>query len=200
MKLLGLTGAPGMGKSTIAKMLAKRGISVVDTDELARRVVEPGQPAWNELRAAFGEEIVAQDSGGQIRRDQLARIVFNDLKARRTLENIVHPRIRELWVSEVEKWRMQKQEIGMIVIPLLFETGAEDQFDATICVACSKSTQLKRLISRGWSDSEINRRCRAQLPIEGRMELSEYVIWTEGTLDVSEGQLSRILTLERISK
>ena len=95
MKALGLTGGIGMGKSTAAQFLQARGIAVVDTDELARRVVEPRQPALAEILQTFGPHLA--DSTGHLRREALAAIVFNDTSARATLEAITHPRITELW-------------------------------------------------------------------------------------------------------
>src|SRR6185369_9293530 len=103
MITIGLTGGIGMGKTTAASLLRERVIPVIDTDVLARQVVEPGQPAWDEIRQSFGEEILGPD--GQLRRDDLARQVFSDEARRRQLEAIVHPRIRERWQAEVELWR-----------------------------------------------------------------------------------------------
>jgi len=92
MKLFGLTGGVGMGKSAAAQILLRCGVSLVDTDLLARRVVEPGQPALKEIREAFGDAVIAPD--GQLRREALAKIVFSETAARQKLESITHPRIR----------------------------------------------------------------------------------------------------------
>src|SRR5437879_3055472 len=102
MMVIGLTGGIGMGKSTSAALLERQGIPVVDTDVLARQVVEPGQPAWVEIQKAFGNDIV--DNAGRLRRKELARLVFADVERRRQLESILHPRIRELWLAQVEQW------------------------------------------------------------------------------------------------
>ena len=185
-----------MGKTTVSSFLLKSGIVVVDTDQLARRVVEPEQPAWTDVRSAFGPDIVGSD--GRIRRDKLAQIVFNDDRALRQLERILHPRIRVLWMAEAEQWRTEKRTAGVVVIPLLFETKAEEQFEATICVACSKETQRTRLGSRGWSAEHINRRLEAQWAIEIKMERSDYVLWTDGSYTASEDQLLRIRLSEGI--
>jgi len=191
MKLFGLTGGIGMGKSTAAKILAERGVPIVDTDLLARRVVEPGQPALKEIQAAFGDSVIAPD--GQLRRDALARIVFTDPVAREKLEGITHPGIRELWKQQVEIWRVQQTPIACVVIPLLFETGAEKEFDATVCVACSLATQQKRLQERGWTPDQIGQRITAQLPAEKKIAQSTFVIWSEGSLEILAAQLDRIL-------
>ena len=193
MKVLGLTGGVGMGKSASAQLLRSRGVLVVDTDDLARQVVEPGQSALAEVQAAFGPEIVGPD--GQLRRDELARRVFADPAARKRLEDILHPRIRALWRVQVEKWRADGHPLAVVVIPLLFETSAEAELDATICVACTPATQHQRLLARGWSPQEIEQRLRAQWPTEVKVARADYLVWTEASLEVHAAQLERILNL-----
>lgn len=180
-----------MGKSTAAVLLQARGCSVIDTDVLARQVVEPGQPALAEIQQAFGPEMIAPN--GSLRRDELARHVFADESRRRQLEAILHPRIRQLWLAQVEKWRAEGRAIGVVVIPLLFETNAQSQFDATICAACSPAIQRERLRQRGWSAEEIARRNQAQWPIEKKMLLANFVVWNDAGLEVQAEQLDRIL-------
>ena len=179
-----------MGKTTAAQWLQSRGIAVVDTDDLSRAVVEPGQPALREVEEVFGRGMIGPD--GRLRRDVLGRIVFGDDSARKKLEAILHPRIRELWLSQLGKWRKENRAVAVVVIPLLFETAAEKEFDAVICVACSAATQQERLRARGWSDDEIRSRNAAQLPVAQKMERSNYVAWTEGGLDVLHRQLEQI--------
>ena len=191
MKVVGLTGGVGMGKSTAAQLLRSRGAAVVDTDDLARQVVEPGQPALAEVREAFGAEIVGPD--GRLRRDELARRVFADPAARRRLEGILHPPIRALWRAQVQNWRTEGRPLAVVVIPLLFETKAEAELDASICVACSAATQHQRLLARGWSPEHIEQRLQAQWPVETKMACADYVVWTEAGLDVHAMQIERIL-------
>lgn len=191
MKLLGLTGGVGMGKSTAAALLRARGLPVVDTDELARELVEPGQPALAEIRAAFGSEVF--DSLGRLRREPLARIVFADETRRRELEGILHPRIRTAWRAQVDVWCAAGRPGAVVVIPLLFETGAVGEFDATVCVACTAASQRERLLARGWSEEEIGRRLAAQWPIERKLAAADFVVWAEGGLDLTTAQLDRIL-------
>lgn len=190
MILVGLTGGIGMGKSTSASLLERRGVPVIDTDHLARQIVEPGQPALEEIRAAFGDVVVGAE--GRLRRDELARVVFNDDVKRRQLEGILHPRIRELWMAQAQAWRAESREAGGVVIPLLFETDAAKEFDAVVCVACSTASQRRRLQSRGWDADQIDGRIAAQWSVQRKMDLSRYVVWTEGSLDIHEAQLERI--------
>ena len=191
MKVLGLTGGIGMGKSTSAQLLRDRGIPVVDTDDLARQVVQPGEPALAEIRTTFGAEIVGPD--GQLRREELGRRVFADPAARQRLELILHPRIRKLWRAQVETWRAEGHPLAIVVIPLLFETKAETELDRTICLACSAATQQERLRARGWSPGQIEQRLQAQWPVEQKMAAADYLVWTEANLDVHAAQLDRIL-------
>ena len=191
MKVLGLTGGVGMGKSAADSLLRQRGVPVVDTDLLARELVEPGQPALAEIARHFGPDILCPD--GRLRRGRLAQLVFADPAARQQLELILHPRIRQLWQTQIETWRAEGRPLAVVVIPLLFETGAEKELDATICVACSAPTQSQRLLARGWSPEQIQNRIRAQWPIEQKMTLATYVIWTEAGLDIHAAQLDRLL-------
>jgi dephospho-CoA kinase len=191
VKTFGLTGGIGMGKSTAAQILRARGVAVVDTDDLARQVVALGQPALEEVRLAFGPGMVGAD--GELRRAELARVIFSDAAARQQLETILHPRIRQLWLDQLQAWREEGKALAVVVIPLLFETQAETSFDAVVCVACSAATQRERLSARGWTSEQIELRNAAQLPVVEKMFRSHHVIWTEGGLDVHAQQWERAL-------
>ena len=164
---------------------------MVDTDLLARQVVEPGQPALLEIQELFGRAIVGTD--GHLRRGELARQVFADGKRRRQLEAVVHPRIRERWLAQVESMRAAGRKHAVVVIPLLFETDAARLFDSIVCAACSAASQWERLEARGWKAAEIELRIQAQRPIEQKMTHAHYVVWTEAGLDVLAAQVDRII-------
>ena len=176
----------------------------MDTDEIARQLVSSGQPALAEIRDCFGATVIAPD--GSLLRDRLAKIVFADIKARHQLEAILHPRIRAAWLAQVETWRAapmpsdggrrENRAVAFVVIPLLFETAAEDQFDKIICVACSPAAQQERLAARGWSDEQSRQRIAAQWPVEQKIARAHFVLWTEGKLTAHAQQAARIL--ERI--
>ncbi|HEX3798840.1 MAG TPA: dephospho-CoA kinase [Verrucomicrobiae bacterium] len=191
MKVYGLTGGIGMGKSVAATTLSERGIAVVDTDLIARQIVEPGEPALGEIQAAFGQELVGAD--GRLRRDELARRVFGDNAARKRLEEILHPRIRTIWQAQVEAWCKENRPLAVVVIPLLYETAAENCFDAVICVACSAATQKQRLQNRGWDADQIKKRIASQWPVEKKMDRANFVVWTESSIEVHQAQLSRVI-------
>lgn len=180
-----------MGKSTAERVLRSSGFLVIDTDQIARDVVEPGQPALQEISLAFGPEMISQD--GTLDRARLAQTVFADDNARKRLEEILHPRIRQSWLGQVENAREAGRDLAFVVIPLLFETGSERELDRTVCVACAPATQQRRLRDRGWSDAQIRQRIQAQAPIQEKVSRSDFVVWNEAGLDVLEAQLERIM-------
>jgi len=189
-RVIGLTGGVGMGKSTAARLLAKRGLPVVDSDDLAREVVAPGQPALEEIAEIFGAEFIVD---GKLDRQRMAGEVFGDDAARARLEAIIHPRVRELWQGRIEQWRANEVPVGVAVIPLLFEVGAETEMDTVVCLACTANTQRDRLRARGWDATQISARIGAQMDIARKMELADHVLWNEGTLDALTAQLQRIV-------
>jgi len=191
MKLCGLTGGVGMGKSTAAAFFLQQGVPVVDTDDLARRLVEPGQPALGEIQNEFGSGILTP--AGALNRAELARLVFADESARKILESILHPRIREIWLAQVGRWRKENHPLAIVVIPLLFETQAENNFDNIICVACSPIAQRERLVARGWSPEQIQQRNASQLPVEQKMARSHFVVWSEGLPEIHRRQIVTII-------
>lgn len=193
MRLLGITGGIGMGKSTSGELLRHRGVPVVDTDVLAREVVEPGEPALQEVAALFGREIL--DAQGRLNRSEVARRVFADPALREKLEGILHPRIRQRWRMQVQQWRAEGHSVAAVIIPLLFETHAQKECDATICVACSPQTQQARLLARGWTPDQIAQRLAAQWPTPKKIDAADFLVWTEGSLDVHGDQLQRILSV-----
>jgi dephospho-CoA kinase len=134
MRFIAVTGGIGMGKSAVAEYLARRGELLIDTDVLARELVEPGQPALTEITSVFGPEIL--NPQGALDRRALAALVFKDPNARQQLEAILHPRIRAAWKEKGSKWRAAGATRGFVIIPLLYETGGENEVDAVICDGC----------------------------------------------------------------
>lgn len=191
MKLFGLTGGIGTGKSTAARFLSAQGIPVIDTDDVAREIVEVGQPALREVAATFGPSVL-EPSGG-LNRTALAAIVFSNPAKRERLEAILHPPIRERWLGETAKWRAAGVPLGVIVIPLLFETCAETHFDGVICTACTEVTQRARLAPRNWPTDQAASRMAAQWSLEKKIAAAQYVVWTEGAFEVHHRQLAVLL-------
>ena len=190
MKLVGLTGGIGMGKTAASDYLQRRGEAVIDTDVLARDLVAPGELALREIVQTFGAGVLNPDAS--LNRRALAASVFNSEPKRKALEAILHPRIRKAWKDWAEQRRAEGRRRAVVIIPLLFETGAEKEFDLIMCVGSQAETQRRRLAQRGWSDGEMNRRIAAQLPIREKLERSDRVVWNEYSLEVMEKQLDWI--------
>ena len=189
---LGLTGGIGMGKSTAAELLAKRGAMVCDSDELARELVVPGQPALAEIVDTFGSAVLRED--GSLNRAKVGELVFSNSTAREKLEAILHPCIREAWQARLEDWAVLGERLAVVVIPLLFETQAESSFDKTVCVACSSELQRERLRGREWTDDQISSRIAAQMAVGKKIKRADHVIWTDGTIEVLASQWDELLS------
>jgi len=191
MLRMGITGGVGMGKSTCASLLRDQGVPVIDTDDLARELVQPGQPALLEIQDEFGDGMLKES--GELNRTALASVVFGDPALRRRLEAILHPRIQSAWMERLSTLEAQGHQMAAVVIPLLYETAVEPQFDAVICVACSEMEQAARLATRGWSAAEADRRQAAQLAVPQKMQRADFVIWTEGKIEAHRQQLCLVL-------
>ena len=189
---LGLTGGVGMGKSTASQFLYDLGFKVADTDDIARTLVEPGKPALEDIVKAFGKEVL--QNNGELNRGKTAELVFSDDSKRLKLEDILHPLIRETWEIRLNEWSAQNEKLGVVVIPLLYETECERYFDKVVCIACSKDIQRQRLRQRGWSDLEIDQRIKAQLLIGEKMSRADYVVWTNGAIDTHANQWKELIS------
>jgi dephospho-CoA kinase len=191
MVLVGITGGIGMGKSVSADALTDLSVPWVDTDDLARQLTKPGSEALGQIARVFGTDIL--DSLGNLRRDRLADLVFENPAARLQLEAILHPRIALSWRARVTQWRREGTPVAAVIIPLLYEKQYENDFSMVVCLACTRSTQTLRLRGRGWSDAQIGGRIAAQLSVSEKMERAGFVIWTEGSLMTHRLQWDRIL-------
>jgi dephospho-CoA kinase len=180
-----------MGKSTCARFLQELGVPVIDTDELARDFVQPGQPALAEIRQAFGPAVFS--ASGELDRAALADIVFADAVARRQLEAILHPRIQQAWQTQVESLATEGVQVAAVVIPLLYETAVESRFNAVICVACTRLEQVRRLAVRGWTPEQSSQRQAAQWPVTEKLRRADFIIWSEGSMAAHRQQVEGVL-------
>ncbi|MEP7091777.1 MAG: dephospho-CoA kinase, partial [Nocardioidaceae bacterium] len=173
-----LTGGVASGKTTVAALLAQLGATVVDSDRLAREVVEPGTPGLAAVGEAFGPAVLTAD--GRLDRPALGAVVFHDDEARRRLERILHPLIRAR-AAEIEA----AAEPGSLVvhdIPLLVETGQADRFDAVVVVDVPVATQEQRMVEqRGWTPEDAAAKIAAQATREERLAVATYVVENTGT-------------------
>ncbi len=189
MLKVGLTGGIACGKSTAARMLERKGALLIDADELARKAVEPGQPAYEEIISWLGSSIVMGD--GKLNRAEIAQTVFNDPEAMAILNSIVHSRVRKLF--QVRSHYLAKKypsRIQVWDVPLLFEAGMQSAVDVVVVVASSEGNQLARLNQRnGLSRDEGLARVRSQLPMEQKIKAADYVLDNNGTEEELQKQV-----------
>lgn len=190
MLLVGLTGGIGSGKSTVARMLEKRGAVVFDADVLARQAVAPGTPGFEKVVERFGPNVLAP--GGGLDREALASIVFADPAARRDLEGIVHPEVRRMFAEGCQEYR-DSDRVVVFSAPLLVETGMHTAFDLLIVVSAPVATQIERLMrDRAMPERAVQARIDAQLPLEAKAEVADVLVDNEGTLEDLEAQVDRL--------
>jgi dephospho-CoA kinase len=190
MKVLGLTGGIGSGKSMVASRFAQLGADVIDADRLAREVVEPGQPALKEIATAFGTDILLPD--GRLDRGKLARIIFADPVARGTLNAITHPRIRERMDAEITA-RRSPPGVLVVDIPLLYENDRSRAVETVIVVWVDPKTQLRRLQERdGLSVEEARQRIAAQMPLDEKRARADVVIDNSGSREKTRRQVEAV--------
>jgi len=191
LTLVGLTGGIGTGKSTVARLIAELGVPVLDADQLAREVVEPGQPAHAAIAAAWPEAIGA---GGRIDRKRLGAIVFADASARRRLEAITHPAIQALCDRRADELAAAGHRLAFYEASLLVETGRHRDLDGLVVVTASEETQVRRTTARdGLGAAEARARIAAQLPQAEKLRAATYVIDNDGSLDATRAQVVRLV-------
>jgi dephospho-CoA kinase len=188
MLKIGLTGGVASGKSFVAELFAELGAGLVDTDVAARAVVEPGQPALDEIRAAFGPAVIRSD--GRLDRRALRRLVFADQEARRRLEAILHPRIR---ARALEQLGRLETPYAIIVVPLLVETDFGALVDRVLVVDCPVETQLRRLMARDGIDEPLARAMiDAQADRSARLAAADDVVDNGGDAAATRAQVERL--------
>ncbi|MFM7624610.1 MAG: dephospho-CoA kinase [Actinomycetota bacterium] len=187
MLSIALTGGIGSGKSLAAEYFEELGAVVIDSDQLARDAIERGSPGFDEVVARFGDSIL---SGGEIDRSKLAEIVFRDEVARKDLEAIIHPRVREI----ATRIAASTAQDGVVInqIPLLFETNGQGRFDLVITVSASLEKRRARLAERGLKSYEIERRIAAQASDEQRASIADIVIENNGSIEELERKVLEV--------
>ena len=184
--VIGLTGGIGSGKSEVGNRFAEHGVPVIDTDQLARELVEPGQPALADVAAAFGPDCL--DSQGRLRRDHLRERVFADPEGRRRLEAILHPRIRALLKARVASL---STPYCLVVVPLLVETGMTDLVDRVLVVDVPEAEQVRRVVTRdGVAEEQARRILDAQASRRQRLARADDVLENVGDLGLLDRQVA----------
>jgi dephospho-CoA kinase len=190
MKLVGLTGGVGSGKSTVAEMMRELGAQVVDADEATHAVYEPGSPGFDAVVHEFGGEYVA---GGRIDRSRLGELVFHDDDARRRLNSIVHPLVRDWMAQRTAEAAERGAEVVVQDVPLLFENGLERLFSTVVLVYAPEEVQVERLVSaRGFTPERARAMIAAQMPIESKRGLAHHVINNSGAREDTHAQVKAV--------
>lgn len=190
--IIGLTGSIASGKSTVAKMIQSYGLPIVDADQVARQVVEPGSPTLQKIAKVFGQEVIAED--GTMDRAKVGSIIFHDKEMRQKLNAIIHPAIREEMLRQRDEYTSYGEKNIFMDIPLLFESKLEHFVEKIIVVSVTEDVQLERLMARnGLSEEEAKARIATQIPVKEKEALAHGVIHNNGSLEDTAIQLQNIL-------
>lgn len=185
---VGLTGGIASGKTVVADMFAELGVAVIDTDIIARTVVQPGEPALEEIRQQFGQQVINRRGG--LDRRAMRRLVFSDREKRLQLEAIVHPRIQQETIRQAEARNGPYQ---MIVVPLLVESPLRSIVDRILVVDCDEETQLERLMLRDTESEKQARRILAtQTSRKERLSIADDLVRNDGDLTATRDQVETL--------
>jgi dephospho-CoA kinase len=192
--IVGLTGGIVSGKSTVARMFRQLGADIIDADNIARAIVQPGEKAWKNIVHYFGKEILKDNQ--EINRKELARIVFADKEKLEKLNKITHPEIVAIIKNKIEEMRSKDSSDGTICIvevPLLFEANLEGMMDKIIVVYLNREEQIKRLLIRNsLTQEEAINRIDSQIPMEKKLKKADYVIDNGASLGHTRIQVKQI--------
>ncbi|QBG57362.1 dephospho-CoA kinase [Bacillus amyloliquefaciens] len=191
--VIGLTGGIASGKSTVARMLIDKKITVIDADVIAKQAVEKGMPAYGQIVEAFGKEILLENGG--IDRKKLGAIVFTDEQKRLTLNQIVHPAVRAEMMKQRDEAVARKEQFVVLDIPLLYESGLDYLVGKVLVVTVPADIQLKRLMERNaLTEEEAMSRIASQMPLADKTKKADAVIDNSGSLEHTKHQLEEILS------
>ncbi len=196
MLIVGLTGGIATGKSTVADIFEELGAYRIDTDRLARLVLEPHQPVWEAVVLSFGTGVLSDS--GSLDRKKLAAIIFADPEKREVLNKLTHPAVRTLLREELAHARQLGVDIVLVEVPLLYEAGFDCEVDCVIVVKTTEKTQLARLLSReNLSEEAARLRIEAQMPLQEKMIRADYQIDNEGSPSKTREQAEKVWQLLR---
>jgi dephospho-CoA kinase len=199
MLKMGLTGGIASGKSAVAAMLREMGFRVLEADIVAHKLIEPGQPAHDEVLREFGSDLA--DGAGRIDRAKLAAIVFADPAKLKKLNSIIHPRAEEIITRQFAEWeRDGVRDAAFVEAALLVEAGYVKHLDGLVVTSCEPEQQLERLRARGMSEGQAKRRLAAQMPVEEKLRYATERIDCSGTLEETRAQVNALAAKLRRSK
>ena len=195
MLRVALTGGIGSGKSLVGEILEELGALVIDSDQLAREVIERGSPGYEEVVTAFGDSILSE---GQIDRSKLAAVVFKESDLRKKLESIIHPLVRE--AAEKLARKLPSGAILINQIPLLVESDGAKRFDYVVTVSADEEIRRERLRLRGLKDYEITQRMAAQVSDSEREKIANYIIRNDGSIDELTRAVEELMASELLPR
>jgi len=187
-----LTGSIATGKSAVAKMLQDLGAHLIDTDRIAREVVEPGSEALSEIVASFGPDALNAD--GTLNREWVRSAIIRDPSLRERLNRITHPRIQEVVIRRIKEYQRRGDGMPIVIdVPLLYEAGWDRFFNATIVVYAPREIQIQRLMARDRIDrNTAEQTVAAQMDVEEKKKKAFYVVDNSGTIDETRRQVERL--------
>jgi dephospho-CoA kinase len=198
MLKLGLTGGIASGKTAVAAMLRELGFQVFDADVTSHKLMEPGQPAHDEILQTFGAEFA--DSSGHINRAKLGAAVFSDPAKLARLNAILHPRVEQAMLHQLEAWQHSGiRDAAFVEAALLVEAGFTKNLDGLVVAWCQPEQQLNRLRSRGMTEPEARQRIKAQMPVEEKLRHATYSINCSGSLEETRAQVQALAATIRKS-
>ena len=190
--IIGLTGSIASGKSTVAKMFEKLQFPIVDADQVARVVVEPGRETLQQIAAAFGSDVLLED--GHMDRKKVGDMIFHDPAKRKQLNDIIHPAIRKEMLRQRDEYLSDGHPHVVMDIPLLFESGLQSYVERILVVSVTEENQLKRLMERNaLSEEEARARISSQLPLSVKEQGADAVIYNNDSIESTTEQLHYIL-------
>ena len=195
MLRVALTGGIGSGKSLVGEILEELGALVIDSDQLAREVIERGSPGYEEVVTAFGDSILSE---GQIDRSKLAAVVFKEVDLRKKLESIIHPLVRE--AAEKLAKNLPSGAILVNQIPLLVESDGAKRFDYVVTVSADEEIRRERLRLRGLKDYEITERMAAQVADLDREKIANYILRNDGSIDELTRAVEELMAVELLPR
>lgn len=195
--VIGLTGGIASGKSTISSILKAVAWPVIDADLIARQIVMPGSKGLEQIVNRFGPQMLNSD--GTLDRKKLGKTVFDDPKKLSDLDKIEHPLIQEAIDSQLDEFKKQHLPVVVLDVPLLFETGMDEECDLTVLAVVDQATQLKRLMKRDQiSKMDAVKKISSQMSLKEKMQRADVIIDNNGTLEQTRSQVAELV--DRVSQ